>query len=226
MDHKMYYPTQSDYGVFSVRRLPKGRTYPAPGVPEGPTVPTDPNANPVTISRFHNAGGVTPHALTERWSYTVPRNRRAQVQSAMAHLVRSTAAAPVNDWLGVIRVERSGVPTQDIDLIRAHSFSNTVGERVEMNHTGPFELFEGDRIFAATLDNSTGGGVGYDLTLLAIEYDAIHRVIGTDSGGFIGQGNNLGEGLFTPQPSGGASTRIAPQPIHTIAPYYPGQRYL
>lgn len=185
MDKNIYFQTQTDYGVYATRRYPKGRGVPT--TPIGPTQPTDPNANPLTVSRGFRVGTVAPHALTERWNYTVPLRRRAQLQSANVLALRKVAAAPEGHVQVSVQVKRNGDLSGFI-LVAAEIRSNTIGNYAIQNHTGPFELFEGDTILLTTVDDSVGGSTELGGTVLLIEYDAIHPVTGSD---FLSESGNL-----------------------------------
>lgn len=183
MDHKIYFPTRVDFGVYNTRRYPKG--YGPQTLPIGPTQPTDPNSNPLTVQRHYSVTLVPPHAQTERWNYTVPPRRRAVIQSAIAKMLRDVAA-PGNLGYGArIHLRRAN---GQVDVFIAHCIdtNNAVGAQTSMIHTGPIEMFEGDTVFATTFDPNAGGSVVYTVTLTAIEYDNVHPTVGSDVYGVTG----------------------------------------
>jgi len=190
MDQGIYYPTSADYGVYLTRRYPKGISVPSGQlVPGIPTSPVDPNANPLTVQRLSALSAIAPHALTERWRYTVPPRRRAVLQNALAHVNRVIAAAPVATFNASIIIRRANGDT--VPLTSTPSFDNTVGYTKSGHTPGPLELFEGDAIFHTTHDDSTGGAVTYAGSFTAIEYDSVHDVMQNGSFGASGASNGL-----------------------------------
>lgn len=100
-------------------------------------------------------GAIAPHAQTQRFSYTVPTNRGAHVESVFVSIQRDTAAAPVNSaivWL---------TSTAANPVMAAHLFDNTVGARDGHYGGDSGWLAPGDVVTAQSADASTGGTVRY-----------------------------------------------------------------
>lgn len=179
MDHEIYGKpaSRNDLGIYATRRYPKG-TGPAT-IPSGPTQPTDPNANPVTVSRVYGGVTVVPHAATDRWEYIVPPKRRARLQSARTRVVRRSVAAPATAPQVQIVLLRSGAASS-VGVAGAYLASNAVGDESTQIHPGEVELFEGDKLYSLSEDTSTGGTVDLFSSAILIEYDNLHPVVAAD----------------------------------------------
>lgn len=121
--------------------------------------------NPATVVRSYAAGGVGPHAETNRWTYTVPAGRRAAVTFLEADVFRDSAATT----LGVITVS---VYYNTELVLRSIVWNNTVGARDFKLMTGLMVLNPGDTIRATTSDTSTGGSANYRISAMIVEFDA------------------------------------------------------
>lgn len=106
----------------------------------------------------YNAGGVAPHAATTRWTYTVPTNRAAQIESALVAILRTAAAAPVGTTFAT-------VTATGVSLLYATDISNAVGAFTSQQQGESGFLNAGDVLLGQTFDGSTGGT--HDLVVTA-----------------------------------------------------------
>ena len=132
--------------------------------------------NPKSVFKRYVATDVAPHALTERWSYTVPKGRKAFVEYLAASAVRITAAGPQGLVTACIDLGIPG-PTA-LSLMAAQVMTNNVGDKDRVNIGQSLTLEAGDVLKASSTDLSTGGTMAYRLVAKITEFDAfpIERV--------------------------------------------------
>jgi len=65
--------------------------------------------NPIALLEHYGGSGVGPHGGTTRWIYTVPKNKKAYVESTLVEIVRRTVAAPIGTYGCYIRYQQPGV---------------------------------------------------------------------------------------------------------------------
>lgn len=163
------------------RRHPKGRDDENAGLQSIPAaVPgagTPQASNPLSIDRRYDAsvvGSVGPHAQTERWRYQVPLRRRTKIETVFAEVLRSAVGGTNQPYYGRVELQRSGAQDWTPVCIASSSQGTTIvsGGQRQVN-SGPFDMYEGDTIRAVTADTTAGGTVGYTLTLIGTEFDAV-----------------------------------------------------
>ena len=110
----------------------------------------------------------TPHALFTFWTYTVPSNRYAFMETLSARCIRASVAGTAGR--AIADIEISGTDNQS--HIDAMCLGNNIGdgERVALSNVG--YLRTGATITAQTSDNSTGGTVEINWDALITEFDA------------------------------------------------------
>lgn len=218
MDHKIYFPTAADYGVYGTRRYPKGSSPAIAAASQGiPTNPHDPNSNPVVVQLHYVASEIAPHATTQRWKYTCPPRRRGRIETVLASLKRDVVATLDNGVACSIKLTRAQHVSQALftNLVFAINRNNTVGNTVQMVNSGPIELFEGDVLTSESVDDSVGGSNTFVLSATLIEYDSLHPVIGSEarfSEGFDGP-SDIGTFVFRRPGGGGSTLTRGPKPL-------------
>jgi hypothetical protein len=126
--------------------------------------------NPVTITRTYSAGGVAPHAVTQRWIYTVPANKKFNIQLASVFTLRTGAAGPAGVVEALIDfVPAAGATTYIVDLTTIDAAVNS-GKNFSLGANAV--ALAGDAIRGYTADPSTGGTNLYNLSLQGLEFDA------------------------------------------------------
>jgi len=123
----------------------------------------------ISVQNYANSG-VAPHALTVRWSYTVPAGKKAFVETISARLVRDAAATTAglaSIYVAVLPYGGSWTP-----LLRIAVLSNGVGDRDGGEIGQSVILKAGDGLRAETYDTSTGGTLFYSVSAKITEFDA------------------------------------------------------
>ena len=128
----------------------------------------DRNATDVSINYFNAA--LAPAGATTRASYTVPANRAARLEGAMALVRRITAAAPVGLYAGQVQLQPGGAGNDDVAA--SFNIGNAIDNGYAVNAGDAGHLVAADKIALITQDASTGGTVLFDLTAKLTEFDA------------------------------------------------------
>ena len=123
--------------------------------------------NPLAVRQFYGAN-LAPHAETQRWTYTVPANRRALVALLWGQIVRESAATTVGD--GFLRIKTTISAVQVSGPVLVHR-NNTAGAEVHFAFGHSVYLGPGDLIELTTQDTSTGGVLRYSGGAYLIEFD-------------------------------------------------------
>jgi len=116
------------------------------------------------------AAAVAPHALTTRWSYTVPTGKKTFLEAILCWLMRAGAAATVGRVYALIQYLEGGVSGPY--LAYASIRTNSVGDGDSGNLGQSIIMVAGDIIRCQTSDGSTGGAVDYNTGFKATEFDA------------------------------------------------------
>lgn len=125
--------------------------------------PTERLRDAVRIGEVYYAVDVSPHALTTRWTYTVPTGRAALVYAAEVLAMRYTAAITVQ----LIEATISVIFTTAIGVFL---LSNTVGDSRHAVVSQLTPLRPGDYLTGATRDSSTGGTGAYIICFNGLEF--------------------------------------------------------
>lgn len=125
---------------------------------------------PATKGKSYGASGVAPHVATQRWTYTVPANRKAMLESAQIVQMRETAAGPVGRSSSYIATTTSDA----VSAVAAYAVMilNAVGNPIADSKPLQAVLIAGDVVSGNTEDLSTGGTVFYQCNAKLTEYDA------------------------------------------------------
>jgi hypothetical protein len=126
--------------------------------------------NPVQKVNNYNATLVTPHSITERWSYTVPSGKKAMVEILEAEVLRAQAASTVGLAEALIALTPSGGSEKSV--LCARIFDNTVAARSTQAIGSALLLLADDKLTGKTVDTSTGGSCDYYLAYKITEFDA------------------------------------------------------
>ena len=119
--------------------------------------------NPLAISVDADLGLIGPHAITQRWSYTVPAARKFQATSVFGRCQRATAATTPGRALTTVLDAGT--------LFTAAIYTNVAGDKDSAAlGTGPFYA-AGLLVRGYTSDASTGGTMDYTNSLRGVEFD-------------------------------------------------------
>lgn len=125
---------------------------------------------PLTQAFRYLSFGIAPHAIVDRWSYTVPANRRAIVATMQATLCRDLApgaAGLAQSFIWLDDVAQANTSILEQNWISAGLTAGLGGIFV----SGP--AMQATEVLAGrTVDTSTGGTFGYLLTAVLTEFDA------------------------------------------------------
>jgi len=125
--------------------------------------------NPTPINAWYEAD-TTPHAETERWTYTVPAGKKGFVEFLSLYARRYLVATALLAAFGIIYYRPSGGTERK--LTQVYLYDNTLGKETSQVIGQGITMGPGDRIRGTTLDNSTGGGITFFLTMKGTEFDA------------------------------------------------------
>ena len=126
--------------------------------------------NAITVFKRYVATDVAPHAATERWSYTVPKGRKAFVEYLAASAVRITIAGPHGLVTACIDLGIAGASAESV--MAAQVMTNEIGDKDRVNIGHSLTLEGGDVLTSSTTDLSTGGTMAYRTIAKIIEFDA------------------------------------------------------
>lgn len=123
----------------------------------------------VTAAVFQSYfAALAPTASTQRWTYTVPAAKLAQIDllwSSIVRLVVASALAINEQW--VLFTPSGGAASLIADLFLA---SNTGGAQVQQYTPQPLTLFAGDTIALRNQNTDTGGQSSFGSALKGFEY--------------------------------------------------------
>jgi hypothetical protein len=126
--------------------------------------------NPSSKAQYFETGGISPHALTERWSYTVPAGKKAMVELLQVKVERRTAATTPGQAQAYVFITPYGGSTRY--MLNAVIWTNGAGDKDVQTITGTLALYQGDVISGQTQDTSNGGTCYYFLSYKISEFDA------------------------------------------------------
>lgn len=125
--------------------------------------------NAEEIFKSYEASGVAPHTQATRWTYTVPDQKKACVELMLVSVDRETATTVLGTAQASIYYQTKDGVTGNLTLVSI--ISDTVGEKERQVLGLSVMLLEGDTIQGLTVDNSTGGTVGYIVNAKITEFD-------------------------------------------------------
>lgn len=124
--------------------------------------------NPLLVGATYDAFGVVPHGSTVRWTYTIPSNRKMQIEVVIGAISRATAAVV------------AGIP-QTWNLMGSGPFYvnsarlfnlNAVGDRDKTVQGVAIIGLAGQTLSGSSFDDSTGGTLNIFNTFKGTEFDA------------------------------------------------------
>jgi hypothetical protein len=126
--------------------------------------------NPLEIQQTFAFTGFAPHAITTRWTYTVPAARKALVDAVSGSLAVDAVATTRVIVQLYIDLDPAGTNTSIVAMQEENQ--NTVGI-IARAFLAPQMLLTAGRIISMqTADNSTGGTIRYQGAMHATEFDA------------------------------------------------------
>jgi len=126
--------------------------------------------NPITKIFNYNGANVAPHAITQRFTYTVPAGKKAIIEAALVYFYKRTVQTTLGLVGAYIDVNLGGAGAQV--LLSQEMYTNNVGDKDHTELGTTMLLSAGDIIRGFTFDLGTGGGVTYILAVMVTEYDA------------------------------------------------------
>lgn len=142
----------------------------ARGGPDGLTGPSYFDRDPISKTNTFNSAAVAPHGATTRWTYTVPANRLAFVESASVLLMRDGAPGVAAIASAVVAYTPSGGSA--VHIARTAEISATVGEPRQSPPATLALLLPGDALSGITSDVSTTGTYTYVVSHKTVEFGA------------------------------------------------------
>ena len=131
--------------------------------------PFDRTWTDVGVLTFTGAA-LAPAASTQRWTFTVPSNKRAILSYAQCWIYRVTAAAPVAEVLDSVKYTPSGGTIRDI--LVATTLKNAIADEAHAEFGSAFTMQAGDVIAGFTADGGTGGTVTHRVNAQVDQFDA------------------------------------------------------
>jgi hypothetical protein len=122
------------------------------------------------IDLLYSAANIAPHAITDRFTYTVPANRIAMVRSGWIQIMRDAAPGVVDRAVAVIFKKSVGGVTvcilfdiEEITAVVGIPRTGSIGESMI--------LVAGEQLIGRTYDLSTGGTYTYRVSADVAEFD-------------------------------------------------------
>ena len=126
--------------------------------------------NPKSVFKRYSATDVAPHAQTLRWTYTVPKGKKAFVEYMGIRIERITAAGTPAEVIVCIDLEIEGLASMSFMI--AVLVTNNVGDTDRDSIGQSLILNAGEVLRSYTTDLSTGGTMRYLTVAKITEFDA------------------------------------------------------
>lgn len=125
--------------------------------------------NPVMVASGYSAA-VAPHAAVDRWTYTVPAGKKANVEFSFASVTKATLSTTT----AVYRAQTRYIPSggASVGIIIAEQYLDAIGSQAMIGLGGAFIMGAGDFIAGRTVDSNGDGTVLMQVSFKATEYDA------------------------------------------------------
>lgn len=124
--------------------------------------------NPIFPHKAFNAEISEPDATTQRFTYTVPANRRAIVHDIWTYIQRTDTNASIAVAGIYVQVVHNTVSYQ---LIYNMLYDNNIGARAPLSVNPEFVMEAGDQLNAYTVSDGDGGKIVCSLSATITEYD-------------------------------------------------------
>lgn len=129
--------------------------------------PWDRNATvPFALSTSQVA--IAPHAATQRWTYTVPSNRKALIMSAHAMSYRITVATTVGQVQGLV----ARPSTTYTYIAEANYLNNAIGAQDRSDIGSGMVMLASDQLIGQDFDTSAAGTCSFEESAGVLEFDA------------------------------------------------------
>lgn len=128
--------------------------------------------NPINTVREFNARAVLPHAETERWTYTVPADKKAFLENGVADTILASAASSGGLRLCAITMDTDQNAALIVVTGEILPEQNTIADRDKNVFTGAMMAVAGEIIAGISVDVATDGTVNYRCVSKITEYDA------------------------------------------------------
>lgn len=227
MDRFIYRASPVNPGVYATRRFPKGGA----GVVSPNASVTEEMPNRTSVQLWKALTQDAPPNANPRivWDYKIPLGRRARLQSAIYIMTRHDVAAPNFFSGGAIIIQRNGrtyasdFGTDVERILQVDAILTAQGQTEKAENYGALDLFEQDRIYAYTVDSSTGGTMDWIVSAVLIEFDSTLRANLALASGLVpivsgqpSQPASSGGGIATTNIFGGGG--VAANPGSTFIP--------
>jgi hypothetical protein len=124
---------------------------------------------PTSSFGAYRGAGIAPHTLTTRWSYTVPTNRRAMVETLFCGVTRQTLGSGPAETFAMVSRDANTDPLNPICMASVVNNSQNLVSQVGIGTT--MFMIEGQSIYGITYDATTGGTVNYAVSANWTEFD-------------------------------------------------------
>jgi len=114
--------------------------------------------------------GTTPHALTERVSYTAPAGKKAMLEGALMRVRRATAATTA--LRAAVEWALTPAGGSQVRFYFAEIITNNAGDQEMVYLPLTLILCSGDKWAGLSVDGSTGGTCDYKFRFKVTEFDA------------------------------------------------------
>jgi len=123
-----------------------------------------------TKTSIYSAGGIAPHGLTVRVTYTCPAGKKAYIENIFTQTFRETAATTTGATILLTRLTTADANAGTV--LRTHEFQTATYVTINDHSNSVALMIAGDVLEGATQDTSTGGGVAITISLKYTEFDA------------------------------------------------------
>lgn len=112
--------------------------------------------SPKVIFKVWGHSNLDPHAITQRWAYTVPTGRKAFLETAQVNIRRRVAST--NDQYGQVYIYYTPSGEAGSVLLMAWIMSKAVGTNDKSVIGHSLLMFEGDQLAGYSGYSATGDG--------------------------------------------------------------------
>jgi len=112
----------------------------------------------------------TPHGQTNRGTYTVAAGKKANLESASIFLLTEAAPTVAARAIATIYILVSAVPCYVVRLDGTAGSTLNTARSAGLN--GSPTIYPGEQLLFLTLDQSTGGTIGYNLNAKMTLFDS------------------------------------------------------
>lgn len=132
--------------------------------------PASYDRNPTTIVNGGSQYSQAPHALTTRWTYTVPTARKFILGFWSVMALRVSVAGTAGAYEPIISATPSGGSNKV--LVDLEQLTNLAGDNARLTGGGGTTYLAGDALLGQDFDGSTNGTVSFNESMSGTEFDA------------------------------------------------------